>query len=83
MKAYRVSVNVMPKAGISDPQGQTVEKALPGIGFKEISDVRIGKRITLSVQAADPAAAEAIVRQACAKFLANPIIEDFDVEVAP
>ncbi|MGH2810803.1 MAG: phosphoribosylformylglycinamidine synthase subunit PurS, partial [Actinomycetota bacterium] len=69
----------MPKAGISDPQGQTVEKALPGIGFKGITRVRIGKRITFLIDASDANEALDVVRQACEKFLANPIIEDFEV----
>ena len=73
----------MPKSGISDPQGQTVEKALPGIGFKAITGVRIGKRITFTIDASDAAEAQDVVRAACEKFLANPIIEDFEVEIAP
>ncbi|MGH2771803.1 MAG: phosphoribosylformylglycinamidine synthase subunit PurS [Actinomycetota bacterium] len=80
---FRVSVNVMPKAGISDPQGQAVEKALPAIGFKGITGVRIGKRITFLIDASDANEALDVVRQACEKFLANPIIEDFEVEVVP
>jgi phosphoribosylformylglycinamidine synthase PurS subunit len=73
----------MPKEGISDPQGQTIERALPSLGFPAIHDVRVGKRIVLVVDAADAAAAEASVRAACVRFLANPVIEDFEVSVAP
>jgi len=79
---FVVSVDVMPKAGISDPQGQTIERALPTLGFAGMQDVRVGKRIELLVDAPDAAAAEASVRAACARFLANPVIEDFRVSVA-
>lgn len=78
---FRIAVNVMPKQQISDPQGQTVQRALPSIGFPQIDDVRIGKRITLAVAAPDAGSAIALVAKACEKFLANPIIEDFEIEV--
>lgn len=78
---FVASVEIMPKDGIADPQGQTVERALPSLGFPAIHEVRVGKRIELAVDAADAAAAEATVRAACSRFLANPVIEDFAVRV--
>jgi len=78
---FAVAVDVMPKEGISDPQGQTIERALPSLGFDDVSDVRVGKRIELVVEAPDPETAEAIVRAACVRFLANPVIEDFHVSL--
>jgi phosphoribosylformylglycinamidine synthase PurS subunit len=79
---FTVFVDVMPKDGIADPQGQTIERALPSLGFESMRDVRVGKRIELVVDAPDAASAEASVRAACVRFLANPVIEDFEVQVA-
>ncbi len=75
-----VRVYVTPKQGILDPQGATVERALPALGFKGVSQVRIGKFIELQL---DPPAeatreqVEATVDDMCRRLLANPIIEDF------
>jgi phosphoribosylformylglycinamidine synthase len=79
---FAVAVDIMPKEGISDPQGQTIERALPSLGFADVHDVRVGKRIELVVVAADAGTAEAIVRAACLRFLANPVIEDFEVHIS-
>jgi len=78
---FAVAVDVMPKEGISDPQGQAIERALPSLGFADLHGVRVGKRIELTVDAPDAETAEAIVRAACVRFLANPVIEDFQVSL--
>ncbi len=80
---FRVSVNVMPRSEISDPQGQAVERTLPGIGFQGFTRVRIGKRINFALEAADKGAAEAEVSSACERLLANPVIEEFEFEISP
>lgn len=80
---FTAQINVMPRAEISDPQGQTVERTLPSIGFDGISRVRVGKRITLVVEAADEAAARTLVEDASEKILANPVIEDYELELSP
>ncbi len=64
---------IRPKAGILDPQGQTVERALPALGFDGVSDVRIGRLVELDVP--DIAEVEAM----CEKLLANPLVEDYEV----
>jgi phosphoribosylformylglycinamidine synthase len=79
---FAVAVDVMPKDGISDPQGQTIERALPSLGFADVHDVRVGKRIELMVEAPDADTAGAIVRAACVRFLANPVIEDFRIQIS-
>ena len=71
----------MPKAEISDPQGQAVERALPGLGFDTLSAVRVGKRILAEVEAPDADAAAEIASRACMKILTNPVIEDFSLEI--
>jgi phosphoribosylformylglycinamidine synthase subunit PurS len=76
---YSVVVDVMPKSGISDPQGQAIERALPGLGFEGIDHVRVGRRIELTVEASDEAAAEEAVHTACDRILANPVIEEYRI----
>jgi phosphoribosylformylglycinamidine synthase len=71
----RARVLVRPKAGILDPQGQTVERALPALGFTGVTNVHVGRLIELDVE--DPSQLEAM----CERLLANTLIEDFEVEV--
>ena len=78
---YRVHVRVVPRAGLLDPQGQAVEHALSALGFAEASNVRIGKAIELLVKAPSAAAAKDKARIMCDKLLANPVTEDYLVEV--
>ena len=78
---YRVLVRVMPRTGLLDPQGQAVESALRVLGFAEASQVHVGKSITLEVRAASKDEAKALVKQMCDKLLANPVTEDFLIEV--
>ena len=71
----RARVLIRPKEGILDPQGQTVERALPALGFEGASHVRIGRLVELEVD--DPSELPAM----CEKLLANPLIEDYEVEL--
>ena len=68
-------VLIRPKEGILDPQGQTVERALPALGFEGVSHVRIGRLVEL--EADDPSQLEAM----CEKLLANTLIEDYEIEI--
>jgi phosphoribosylformylglycinamidine synthase PurS subunit len=68
-------VLIRPKEGILDPQGQTVERALPALGFEGASHVRIGRMVELEVE--DPGQ----LPEMCEKLLANTLIEDYEVEV--
>lgn len=77
----RVHVRVIPRPGLLDPQGQAVEHALAALGFKGVGDVRVGKAIDLAVEAASAAEAEEAVRRMCDKLLANPVTEDYVIEV--
>ena len=76
----RFAVNVRPKPGILDPQGRAVEGSLGHLGIEGVHDVRVGRRIELTVTAADEAAARAIVDRLAGELLANPLIEAWDVE---
>ena len=74
MAGTRKRVLVRPKEGILDPQGQTVERALPALGFEGVSDVRIGRLIELNVED------ESALPDMCEKLLTNPLIEDYEIE---
>ena len=77
---FRFAVNVTPKAGILDPQGRAVEQSLPHLGVSGVSAVRVGRRVELSVEADDRAAARAVVERLAGELLSNPLIEAFQVE---
>ena len=67
----RARVLIRPKEGILDPQGQTVERALPALGFEGVSDVRVGRMVELSVED------ESRLPEICERLLTNPLIEDY------
>ena len=69
----RARVLIRPKAGILDPQGQAVERALPALGFDGVANVRVGRLIELDVEDA------ARLGEMCEKLLANPLIEDYEI----
>jgi phosphoribosylformylglycinamidine synthase subunit PurS len=79
-RAYRYAVNVTPKPGILDPQGKAVERSLPHLGIAGVSGVRVGRRVEMSVAAADEPAARAIVDRLAGDLLSNPLVEQFEVE---
>jgi phosphoribosylformylglycinamidine synthase subunit PurS len=78
---YRVHVRVMPRAGLLDPQGQAVEHALGSLGFEGAQQVRIGRAIELELAAANPDEAAVRAREMCDRLLANPVTEDYELEV--
>lgn len=82
MKTYRVSVHITPRRGILDPQGKAVEGALHSLGFGNVRDVHVGRHVVIENEAASEADARDSVRQMCEKLLANPVIEDFEIESA-
>jgi len=68
-------VLIRPKAGILDPQGVAVERALPALGFAAVSNVHVGRLVELDVE--DPSQLQPM----CEKLLANPLVEDFEIEL--
>ncbi len=78
---FRVSVYVTPKAGILDPQGATIERTLPALGFEGVKNIRVGRFITLEVEGNDADAVRKDVDDMCRRLLANLIIEDYRFEV--
>ncbi len=73
---FPVLVEVRLRPGIADPQGATIQRALPALGFEGVDQVRVGKAIRFTVEAADQAAARRQVDELCERLLANPVIED-------
>ena len=65
-----------PRAGIADPEGSTIERSLPALGFSGVHDVRVGKAMRFEVDAADESTARRLVEDMCERFLTNPVIED-------
>ncbi|HVL64065.1 MAG TPA: phosphoribosylformylglycinamidine synthase subunit PurS [Actinomycetota bacterium] len=79
--SFRAEVKVTLKPGIADPQGQTIERALPALGYDVARDVRVGKLIELTVEASSAEEARERVEEMCERLLANPVIESYDVVV--
>jgi phosphoribosylformylglycinamidine synthase subunit PurS len=73
MAGTRKRVLIRPKEGILDPQGQTVERALPALGFQGVSDVRVGRMVELEVED------ESALPRMCEQLLTNPLIEDYEI----
>ena len=78
---FSVHVDVQLRPGIADPQGSTIERSLPHLGFDGIAGVKVGKAIRFTCEAADEAACRAEVDDLCHRFLTNPVIEDADVTI--
>ncbi len=78
---YTVAINVMPLKDLLDPQGKAVLGGLHNLGLSQVMDVRIGKRITLDVEAADESAAKKIAEEAATKLLANQVMEHFEISI--
>lgn len=74
---FNVEIDVMPLKALLDPQGKAVTSSMQNIGLGVISNVRIGKHITLEIEAADQSEAEAKVEKACKDLLHNPIMESY------
>ncbi|HEU5204946.1 MAG TPA: phosphoribosylformylglycinamidine synthase subunit PurS [Candidatus Limnocylindrales bacterium] len=80
MSSHRFAVNVTPKPGILDPQGRAVEGSLGHLGIDGVSAVRVGRRVELTVEAEDAAAARSVVERLASELLSNPLIEAYTVE---
>ncbi|MGC6518078.1 MAG: phosphoribosylformylglycinamidine synthase subunit PurS [Candidatus Puniceispirillaceae bacterium] len=77
----KVTINISLKEGVLDPQGRAVERSLSAIGFTDATNVRIGKQITLDVDAEDGARAHQRVARMCEQILANTVIEDYEITI--
>ena len=78
---FEVRIEVSPRDGIANPEGSTIERALPALGFEMTGNVRVGKVIRLQVEADSVDEAQSLVEDMCNRFLTNTVIEDALVEV--
>jgi len=78
---FLAKINVMPLKALLDPQGKAVLLSMHNIGYKKVNDVRIGKHITIEIEADAKEVAEAIIADACKKMLSNPIMESYEFTV--
>jgi len=78
---YKAEINIMPLKELLDPQGKAVTSSMKNLGLEEISNVRIGKHISLEVDADSKEAANEKVENACSKLLANQVVEYFEFEL--
>jgi len=78
---FKAGVHVTLRPGIADPQGLTIERALPALGYEGVSGVRVGKMIEFELDAADEGEAESKVRGMCEQLLANTVIESYTWDV--
>ena len=79
---YTAHINVMPLKELLDPQGKAVSNSLHNLGLTGINDVRIGKHITLQLEAHTAADAETLAREACKRLLANQVMEGFEFTIS-
>ena len=77
----RARVYVTYKSGVLDPQGKAVRGGLNTLGFGEVGDVRQGKYFEIRLEMKDAAKARSLVEEMCKKLLANPVMEDFRIEI--
>jgi phosphoribosylformylglycinamidine synthase subunit PurS len=78
---FKATIFVTLKENVLDPQGVAVKGSLHNMGYTEVSDVRIGKRLEIALNVAERSAAEQTVTTMCEKLLANPVIENFRYEL--
>jgi len=80
---FRAEIDVMPLKNLLDPQGKAVTSSMKNLGLPEISNVRIGKHISLEIEAENKQAAGEKVEKACKQLLANQIMESYEFEILP
>ena len=76
-------MRITPRAGILDPVGETIGRALADLGYDGVGRVHAGRLISFRLEATDADAARAVVTQMCEKLIANPVIEDYAIRVEP
>lgn len=77
----RVNVYIRLKGGVLDPEGETIKNSLQGLHFSEVQSVRAGKVFQLELSEEDPARARQRTEEMCRQLLANPVIEDYQIEI--
>jgi phosphoribosylformylglycinamidine synthase subunit PurS len=79
---FKAEIDIMPHDALLDPQGKAVQAGLQNLGLQGVQQVRVGKHISIQLEAASEAEAKAAVEEACQKLLANLIVERYQFEIA-
>jgi len=82
MSLYTARINVMPLTELLDPQGKAVNDSLHKLGFQAIQGIRIGKHITLQIEAASAEEAKQVAEDACKKLLYNAVMEQYEIVIS-
>ena len=82
MARYAARIEISHLPGVADPQGATVERALPALGYTNVTELKIARSIRLVIAAADVEAAHSQVSEMCERILANPVIEAYDISIS-
>ncbi len=80
---YKATISITLRPSILDPEGKTVHHALTNLGFHDVAQVRMGKHAEVWIDVEDEETAREVVTDACEKLLANPVTENFDIELEP
>lgn len=80
---FKATISIRLRPSILDPEGKTVHHALTNLGYDQIDRVRMGKRAEVWIDEEDEAAAREVAREACEKLLANPVTENFEIDLEP
>jgi len=78
---YKATISITLRPSILDPEGKTVQHALTNLGYEEVAQVRMGKQAEVWIEADDEAGARRIATEACEKLLANPVTENFEIQL--
>lgn len=81
--AHRIEIRIAPRAGLLDPEGKAIQHALESLEFEGVGGVRVGRLIRLTLHADSPEAAREAADAMCRKLLANPVTEDYEIEILP
>jgi phosphoribosylformylglycinamidine synthase subunit PurS len=79
----KAKIIITPKKAVVDPQGKTVQNALSHMGYTGVGAVHVGKYLEIELEGADPESARKQLEEACHRFLSNPVIEDYRIEIDP
>jgi phosphoribosylformylglycinamidine synthase len=80
---YKATISITLRPSILDPEGKTVHHALTNLGYDAVEQVRMGKRAEVWIDAADEEEARTIAEEACDKLLANPVTENYEIDLEP
>ncbi len=81
MSRFRLEIRVIPRPGLLDPEGKAIQNALRSLDYDQVREVRVGKLLNLDIEAASQDEARDSAEAMCRRLLANPVTEDFEIEV--